>query len=203
MSRYVHDEVYYIAKLNRNDTSIGLDSAVPSSPPRRASSTPVGLGGSTSFSRRSRHRYISTIGLDDAVKSSPSRETAAHPSNPHLCSKAEPIGLSAAVRQHNIGQRPFGPYVCKEWKKCWFCTEYVQPPKHQPPKHEQVKGEREENSRERREGSKHERRLEKQREAGEAVLKQGKKEKPKKSWIQRQLRDFKVAAKNMRGGGDH
>jgi hypothetical protein len=214
-SRYIHEEHYYIAKMDRNDTSIGLDSganstspprcaldtpvgldsAVPVFQPRGASSMPVGLDGAMNLSRLSHRRYVWPVGLDNAAKLSPSREDGAKP-NPLLKGGAERIGLAAAVRQNNIGQRPFGPYVCREWEKCWFCTEYVEPPRH-----ERRRSDSEASVRERRKAlSKRGKALHEQREAADAVKKQEKKNKQKQLWIERQLQGFKLAAKNMRGG---
>jgi hypothetical protein len=213
-SRYIHEEHYYIAKMDRNDTSLGLDSganstsrprcalkmpvglhsAVPPSPQRRASSMPVDLDGAMSLSRPSHRRYVWLAGLDNAAKLSPSRDEGAKP-NLHLKSGAKPFGLAAAVRQNKIGQRPFGPYVCREWETCWFCTEYVEPPRH-----ERRRSDSEASVRERQEASsKRGKALREEREAADAVKKQEKKDKQKKSWIERQLQGFKLAAKNMRG----
>jgi hypothetical protein len=196
MLRHMNDRYYYTGRLNRDETSIGLDSAVPRSPPHRVSSMPVGLDGATRLSRPSHRRHVSPIGLDNAaVSSSP---------KPHLRPAAEPIGLAAAVRRHNIGQRPFGPYVCKEWEKCWFCTEYVEAPRHEPVKSERERREasqRERSVQKRREASaKREKVLREQRGAAEAVMKQEaakaakkkiNRERAKESWIERKMRDFK------------
>jgi hypothetical protein len=201
--------------MDRNDTSLGLDSganstsrprcalkmpvglhsAVPPSPQRRASSMPVGLDGAMSLSRPSHRRYVWLAGLDNAAKLSPSRDEGAKP-NLHLKSGAKPFGLAAAVRQNKIGQRPFGPYVCREWETCWFCTEYVEPPRH-----ERRRSDSEASVRERQEASsKRGKALREEREAADAVKKQEKKNKQKQLWIERQLQGFKLAAKNMRGG---
>jgi hypothetical protein len=174
MARYIHDKHYSTLKINRNDISVGLDSAVMrSSPPRHTSSMPVGLYSAVRSASSPRHTSNALVGLSDGAK----------PSNPHPSRRFEPIGLAAAVRHHDISQRPCGPNVCRAWEKCWFCTEYLEPPKHQRRELEGIV---------RREaaGKKEEKNL-----SGKT---QGKKERPKKSWIERKMRECHFAARNMR-----